>query len=312
MKRNIISSFIAVVLLVCFTQNLKAQRQNRAPEARFGIRVGYNMSDLTSANGLDAFNGVAFYNQQKQYVGFTDTKPFQTGFNVGFTGQIHIASSWYFQPSLIFTTKGYKVNTQNKDNQYQNIEITAQAYYAQLPLDVVWKYSVNDDWRFFVSGGGFVGIGVGGTTKFYDHYGEFSQTGQGHVPGPATGAEAPDAINGYIGYDCTVHGLGTAYNKDEDETFESDGTNKIDAGLELGLGFEWKNFQLTLGFQYSLTPLYNYDYDYTSRYVQKYHTTKFSNSFDYLGVQKPTSPCQYLLSVTLSYYLDIFTNRFKW
>jgi|GEM_PF-1170142 hypothetical protein len=312
MRRNILSAFIVILFVVLLTTNLNAQRTNRAPEARFGIRFGYNMSDLTSAKGLDAFNGLAFYNAKGQYVGFTDTKPFETGFNLGFTSQIKFAPSWYIQPSLIFTTKGYKLNTQNKDNQFQNVEITAQAYYAQLPIDVVWKYSFNEDFRFVASAGGFFAIGVGGETKFHDHYGEFSQTGQGHVPTYAEGPDKPSATNGYIAYDQTVHGLGTAYNKDEDETFETDGTNKIDAGLQMGLGFEWRNFQLSIGFEYSLMPLYNYNYDYTERYLSKYHTSKYSNSFQYLGVEKPSSPCQYVVSLTLSYYIDLFTNKLKW
>ncbi|MBP6429692.1 MAG: PorT family protein [Bacteroidales bacterium] len=303
MKNKNVVSLIAISLLLIGGFNSFAQRTNKAPENLFGIRVGFNMSDLTSANGLDVFNGLAFYNKNLEYVGFTDTKPFQYGFNVGATGQIKIADSWYVQPSLMFTTKGYKLNTQNKGYLDQNVEMDVKAYYLQLPIDLVWKYSFSDDARFIVQGGGFLGFGIAGESVFHDHYGEKTMPRNQHEQTPL-----PSIPNGFIGYDYTVHQLS---NQDFDDTFMTEGTNRWDAGLELGLGFEYKRFQVTLSYQYSLTPLYDYAHDYTLRYKEK-GIQNTSNSFQFLKQETPSSPSQHVISISFAYYLDLFSNKLKY
>ena len=303
MKKKNVVSFIAIFILLIGGFNSFAQRTNRAPENRFGIRAGFNMSDLTSANGLDVFNGLAFYNKNLEYVGFTDTKPFQYGYNIGLTGQIKISGPWFIQPSLIFTTKGYKLNTQNKGYFSQNVEMDAKTYYIQIPVDLVWKFSFSDDFRFFVQGGGFLGFGIAGETHFLDHYGEKTMPRNLHQQ-----TSIPSESNGYIGYDYTVHQL---LNEDLDDTFMVEGTNRWDAGAELGLGFEYKRFQISLSYQYSFTPLYDYNHDFTLRYKEK-GIDNTSNSFEYLNIETPKSPSQHVISITLAYYLDLFSNKIKY
>lgn len=301
-KKNFISAVAILILLVCAIET-NAQRRNKAPQTRFGFRAGFNMSDLTSSKGLDIMNGIAFYDQNLNYVGFTDTKPFKYGFNVGFTSQIQLSDSWFLQPSLVLTSKGYKLNTQNLGNEWQDIEIDCQAYYVQLPVDVVWKYELSDDWRFLTQIGGYIGVGVSGTTYFNDHYGEKELPRKQHEQTPD-----PSIYNGYIGYDFSVHGLSPS---DYDATFETDGTNKLDLGAELGIGFEYKNFQLMLNYQYSFTPLYDYSYDFAARYLER-GIKNTNTSFDYLKQKTPSAPSQYVISLTLSYYFDFFSNKLKW
>ena len=301
-KKNVVS-FIAITLLLISGLNSFAQRTNRAPENRFGIRAGFNMSDLTHARGLDVFNGLAFYNKDLTYVGFTDTKPFQYGFNVGATGQIKLSESWYLQPSLLFTSKGFKLNTQNKGYLDQNVEMDVKAYYIQMPVDIVWKFSFSQDFRFIVQGGAFLGFGIAGESHFLDHYGEKTMPRNLHQQTPA-----PTVSNGYIGYDYTVHQL---MNEDFDDTFMVEGTNRWDAGLELGLGFEYKRFQLSLSYQYSFTPLYDYTHDYTLRYKEK-GIANTANSFEYLKQEAPKSPARHVISISLAYYLDLFSNKIKY
>lgn len=303
MRKKSILSIIALVLLLVVAIESNAQRRNRAPENRFGIRAGFNMSDLTSAKGLDVFNGLSYYNQNLEYVGFTDTEPFKLGFNVGFVAQIKVAESWYVQPSLIFTSKGYKLNTQNQGDFTQNVELDVSAYYTQLPIDVVWKYDFNPDFRFNALGGIFLGYGVAGTSYFLDHYGEKFVPRIFHEQTPT-----PTPVNGYIGYDQTVHGL---LYEDTDRTFMTVGTNRFEFGLNVGLGFEYKAFQLTLTYQYSLTPLYNYNYDFTSRYEAK-GIKDIKNSFEYLKLDAPKAPTHHVISITLAYYMNLFSNKVKY
>jgi hypothetical protein len=300
-KKNFITAAAILILLVCAIET-NAQRRNKAPQTRFGVRAGFNMSDLTSAKGLDVYNGLAFYNQNMDYVGFTDTKPFKYGYSFGITSQIQLSDSWFLQPSLIFTSKGYKLNTQNLGNEWQNVELDCQAYYVQVPVDVVWKYELSDDWRFLTQAGAYIGFGVAGTTYFNDHYGEKTVPRPLHEQTPQ-----PSVANNYIGYDYSIHGLSTT---DYDATFETDGTNVIDLGAELGIGFEYKSVQIMLNYQYSFTPLYDYNHDFSARYLQK-GIKGVNTSFDYLKQSVPSSPTQYVISLTFSYYFDFLSNKMK-
>lgn len=300
MKNN---KYILTLILSClvFSNIATAQRVNRAPQIRFGIRAGFNMSDLTSAKGLDIWNGLAYFNDKKEYVGFTDTKPFKYGFNAGFTAQSNMTNNWYWQASLIFTTKGYKLNT-------QNVEINATADYIQLPIDVVYKYELNDRWRLLGSAGLFAGVGICGFTTFYDHYGEDHTPRLYHqnIQKPVINEEL--GTSNLIGCDYTVH-KENVYWKDKDDTFSSDGTYRIDAGAQIGIGLEFWRMQFMINYQYSLTPFYDYNYDYSSRYVGK---GNYKNSFDYFDIKTPSSPRQHVISFTLTYFFDNMNNGIRW
>ena len=63
-NRVIFLSMLFLLLSVSFTENLSAQRRNKAPLIRLGLRAGFNMSDLTSAKGLDVYNGLAYFDEQ--------------------------------------------------------------------------------------------------------------------------------------------------------------------------------------------------------------------------------------------------------
>lgn len=295
MNKRSIFLILGFILFLTSALELNAQRRNRAPQTRFGIRTGFNMSDLTSAKGLDVMNGLAFYNDKLEYVGFTDTKPWKMGFNAGFTLQTALNDSWFIQPSLIFMTKGYKLNT-------QNVEINCNASYVQLPFDIIYKYEINDGFHFVLQGGVFLGVGVYGFTDFHDHYGENELPRKPHEQTPR-----PNITNDYIGYDITAHGI---FWKDRNDTFETDGAYRFDTGIGAGFGFEIRNFQLMLSYQFSALPLYNYNYDHSLRYEAK--GMDYKTPFEYFGLDVPNSPHQHTISLTLSYYFDMFNNKLKW
>ena len=295
--------FIAFLLVAFLATSAFSQRRNRAPQVRFGVRAGLNMSDLTSATGLDIWNGLGIYDNNFNYKGITDTKPFKFGFNAGFTAQIRINEQWFWQPSLLLTTKGYRVDAKYTDNAKEyRVEINAGAYYYQLPIDFVYKYEMSNDFRFTMQGGFFVGFGAFGYTDFEDHYGEDTIPRRFHA-----NINRPDydPITGdpmMVTSDPTVHGA-HLYWKDRSDTFIPRGTWRFDAGLQIGLGFEMKKIQLALQYQYSLTPLFNYKTDFTERYVEK-GINDVHNAFEYLGEKIPSSPMQHVISVNLTYYFD--------
>ena len=92
-KRRCFLGGLLLLLLLSCSMGLSAQRRNKAPLVRFGFRAGFNMSDLTSAKGLDIYNGLAYFDEQLNYIGFTDTKPFKYGFNAGFAAQAQLSDS---------------------------------------------------------------------------------------------------------------------------------------------------------------------------------------------------------------------------
>ncbi|MBO5964118.1 MAG: outer membrane beta-barrel protein [Bacteroidales bacterium] len=292
-------ALLALVLLNGF--EAEAQRRNKAPLVRLGFRAGFNMSDLTSAKGLDIYNGLAYFDEQLNYIGFTDTKPFKYGFNVGFAGQAQLSDSWFLQGNLILTTKGYKLFT-------QNVEIDAAANYLQIPIDVMYKYELSDDWRVFASAGAFFGVGLFGFTDFEDHYGENEKPRGQHLNANKPSLDPEMGAHNLICFDPTVHGQ--VYWKDKDDTFASKGTLGVDAGLQFSLGAEYKSFQLMLTYQYSLTPLYDYNKNFKERYEAK--GMEHSTAFEYFDIAVPSSPHQHLISISLSYFLDNWQHGIRW
>lgn len=277
------------IFLCTFSQ---AQRFNRAPEVRWGVRAGFNMSDLTDATGLDRYNGLSFFNDRGEYVGFYDTKPFQFGFNAGISMQVRLNDNWWFEGNLMYNTKGYKVSE-------KQVDIDAKFNYITLPLLAIYKYELSNNLKLFAEGGWFVGAGVGGYTIFQDDYGieSYPRAYRQETENPRT-------------YDPTVHGR-TFFWYDKDRTFEAKGTYRFDTGLQIGFGMEIWRFKIALAYQLSVTPIYNYGTDFSERYLADKDTIN-TNSFNYFQVDYPSCPKLQVLSISVTYYMDnIFTNR-RW
>lgn len=301
-KRILFLSMLFVIFSVFFTDNLAAQRRNKAPLIRLGLRAGFNMSDLTSAKGLDVYNGLAYYNERLEYIGFTDTKPFKYGFNAGFAAQAQLNEYFFLQANFMYTTKGYKLNT-------QNVNIDAKADYLQIPVDFMYKYELNDDWRLIASLGAFFGVGIYGTTFFEDHYGEKDTPRLQHQTLREPFRNEETGVHALICFDPTVHGA--TFWKDYQSTFLSEGTWQIDGGFQIGLGFEWKSLQFLAQYQYSLTPLYDYEKNFRGRYEAKGYEG-INNSFEFLNQEIPSSPRQQLITFSVSYFFDNWNHGIRW
>lgn len=306
-KTRYILLTILSLILVANTANAQLynkgveKRYNSNPQIRLGIRAGFNMSDLTSAKGLDIWNGLAYFDKNSQYIGFTDTKPFKYGFNFGITAQGELIGNWYWQGSLIFTTKGYKLST-------QNVDIDATADYMQIPIDIMYKYPLKDNCSLVASLGAFLGVGVYGYTKFFDHYGENDKPRLFHEAIQEPYINEALGTSNLIGCDYSVHGE-NVYWSDKDDTFSSDGTWLIDGGLQVGLGIEFWRMQFMINYQYSLTPLYDYKYDFSGRYQER--GENYHNSFEYFNIKAPSSPRQNVFSFTLTYFFDNWNHGIR-
>lgn len=80
------------------------------------------------------------------------------GYHVGVNAQIPIAPQFYFQPGLLFSTKGGENNTTIIAT---TITSTYKLSYIELPLNLVYKAELGGGY-FMLGFGPYVGYGIGG------------------------------------------------------------------------------------------------------------------------------------------------------
>ncbi|HLO90467.1 MAG: porin family protein [Chloroflexota bacterium] len=129
---------LALILAVTVT----AQAQS---EFSFGIRAGVNFQNI---NGKDA-NGDQLEND------------LTTGFNVGVNMEIPVGTDIYFQPGLLFTTKGTKSTNEILTQQYDTKLSTSN---IELPLNIVFKPLLGTG-HMLLGFGPYVAYGIGGKYK---------------------------------------------------------------------------------------------------------------------------------------------------
>jgi hypothetical protein len=126
------------LILIFFLTGFMAFAQGLAgSKTSFAILGGVNLQNL---NGKDA-SGNKLENDML------------TGFHAGLNAQIPVAPEFYFQPGLMFSTKGA-----------QNIGVLNSTYklsYVELPLNFVYKALVGNGY-FMLGFGPYVAYGIGG------------------------------------------------------------------------------------------------------------------------------------------------------
>jgi hypothetical protein len=127
MKRRLVS--LAILLLFSTSITMAQFRVQQPPRTQFGILGGVNFQNL---NGKD-FAGDALENSMI------------TGFHLGVTMQVPIVPEFYFEPGLLYTTKGAQ-------GDYGPVEGTVRLNYLEVPLNFLYKGAL---------GNGFVLLGFG-------------------------------------------------------------------------------------------------------------------------------------------------------
>jgi len=107
----------------------------------FAVLAGVNLQNL---NGKD-------------YLGEKLDNKLITGFHAGVNAQIRLASEFYFQPGLLFTTKGAK----NEDGLFTT---TYRLSYIELPLNLVFKTVLGPGY-FMLGFGPYLAYGILGKVK---------------------------------------------------------------------------------------------------------------------------------------------------
>jgi hypothetical protein len=92
-----------------------------------------------------------------------------TSFQLGIMGDVKITSFLYFQPGIVFTGKGSKTESGDPTGPTWR-KATTNPFYVEVPANFVLKFGSDDkdkddDTRFFVGAGPYLGIGVAGKNK---------------------------------------------------------------------------------------------------------------------------------------------------
>jgi hypothetical protein len=138
MKTKLFSLILIFALTgsVAFAQGLSGSKTS------FAILGGVNLQNLNGKN----MSGNKLENDML------------TGFHAGVNAQIPVAPEFYFQPGLMFSTKGAK-NTEGE------LSGTINLSYIELPLNFVYKAQVGNGY-FMLGFGPYIAYGIGGKATY--------------------------------------------------------------------------------------------------------------------------------------------------
>lgn len=119
-------------------------------QVSYGVRAGINLQNLDSKwpNGDD----------MKYYL--------KTGFHVGATAEIYIASDFYIQPGLLFSTKGAR-----SKNRWNAKETKISISYIEVPVNFLYKPALGPG-KLLIGVGPYLAMAIGGHVKKDDQNGK--------------------------------------------------------------------------------------------------------------------------------------------
>lgn len=220
---------ISIVLILLFSVTLGFAQDNYAAKTYFGILGGVN---LQTFNGKD-FSGNKLENEMI------------VGFHAGVNMLMPIAPEFYFQPGLLFTTKGAKNTTGLITSNYSISSI-------EIPLNLVYRGSLGSGY-ILVGFGPYVSYSIMGNAKFeggslsYDSKIEFKNVVELGDPLTRTYFKPLDAGgNVFVGYEM-AGGIFVQLNtqigmlsiKPKDDRMPTDESIIKNTGFGLSLGYRF-------------------------------------------------------------------------
>jgi len=136
MKKLILIAALSLFIM----NNSQAQGVTFAPE------IGINLSSQTLK-----MNGTT--------LGETIMKP---GFKIGGVANIPVASEFYIQPGIFFTTKG---GEQEVSILGLTTNTTTHVNYIEIPINALYRFSFDHAGALFISAGPYAGYAVNGETR---------------------------------------------------------------------------------------------------------------------------------------------------
>jgi len=134
---------LACAMLFALTANAQI------PRVSFGLRAGVNVQNINGKN----LTGNDLENDMK------------AGFHVGVNAEIHVASDFYLQPGVLFSTKGAK----GEDDTKQEVKFSLS--YVEVPINLLYKPTLGPG-KLLLGFGPYVAYAVGGSAKRGDKDGK--------------------------------------------------------------------------------------------------------------------------------------------
>jgi hypothetical protein len=121
---------------------------------------------MSNANAQNAQikAGVNLANVSVDDDGNVDDANMLTSFQVGITGDVHLASILYLQPGIFFTGKGSKLEIGRPTENFYAKQ-TTNPFYIEVPVNFVIKLPFNDESHFFFGAGPYGAVGIAGKAK---------------------------------------------------------------------------------------------------------------------------------------------------
>ncbi|MET0637731.1 MAG: outer membrane beta-barrel protein [Chitinophagaceae bacterium] len=116
-----------------------------AQKTTLGVRAGVNFSGVYEGFGAKHFRS-----------------NLKTGLNVGFNAEVPVATRFYLQPGLLFSTKGYSVKAW---------KTVAKLCYIELPVNLIFKSNWGSG-KLLLGAGPYLATAVGGSFRSEDSDGE--------------------------------------------------------------------------------------------------------------------------------------------
>lgn len=147
LQKEILKLYKMKMRFICFLASALFVTASVHAQSNARIQAGVNLANVSVTSG-----------------GRVDDANMLTSFQVGIIGDVHVGSIIYFQPGLLYTGKGSKVQ---KGTQGQNgyFKQTFNPRYLEIPANILVKAPLGKESSFFVGAGPYLGIGIGGKSK---------------------------------------------------------------------------------------------------------------------------------------------------
>ncbi len=139
-------SLLAISLSLFAGTTIAQESAVNSGKTTFGIRAGVNFQNIDGKNSSG------------QSLKF-DMVP---GFHLGLNAEMPLGKDFYFQPGLMFTTKGAKDNYMDMG---QEVDQRINLSYLEVPLNLVYKPMLGSG-KLILGFGPYVGFGMGGKVTF--------------------------------------------------------------------------------------------------------------------------------------------------
>lgn len=130
----------------------------------FCVAAIFAVPVVNAQSGAQLKAGVNLANVSVTDDGRVDDAKMLTSFQLGIVGNVHLGSIAYLQPGLLLSGKGSKIEIgRPTENLY--IKQTANPFYIEVPVNLVFKLPFNSESHFFFGAGPYGAIGIFGKAK---------------------------------------------------------------------------------------------------------------------------------------------------